>query len=721
MKALVRFSFSSPFTNKMISPLDKLTAVISNLTSFQIEFNKINKRPTNAEKAHLASKLESDIKQLSLISNELSASHSTQPLVSISNRFNNKLNNDETGSHTVGFTQVNEFLPNSSKQAENTVVVADKHTVHLPLNSNNSSAYNYNKSGSTTRDADEPNVLSPSIRSRTNNQYLTRNNKKIAYDKTGKQTGSLSNVKAISSPMHNHYSIERNLKVTSAKESGRQTVDLTPNKNLTSNRDKTKLKANKHDLKKDADKHTAYSPSANESTTKEKHGKILAEDKTGKRTVYLSSIEAKSSSLHNKNSFSKRNSKASTGNELGKQTVDLNSNNKMPIDNNKINPNNQVLFKESVKPSASLPLITKHIVAPPKYSLNLKKQFCTNIKEKPALSKGSNTTENNTLSHNKKTRFIDATTNSSISEKKHIVGNNTPERITKPSSSLEKKQERIQFYKNLDINQKKFCNQRLPNFYTGKKPINPLNLDKLNRMINLNINSPEEYEDFRALLEHNEWIKNGTVNIENVSCDKNGKVSIICEHIEQKSKLHEIIKELNYVANDTKIKEFKFAIHGVPKSSVTKQIFEELAMKDNRFSLNKTTFGEKFPIDSSKNIITFSCKNETAVEFIKKPFVFIGLKRYNIRNFIDLIQCYKCSEFGHRSDKCPVKEMKSKYKCPNCAGNHQLNECSQIYKPKCANCLSLKVTDHEHSSWDVRCPYRRNYIAIRRKIIDDYG
>lgn len=322
-----------------------------------------------------------------------------------------------------------------------------------------------------------------------------------------------------------------------------------------------------------------------------------------------------------------------------------------------------------------------------------------------------------------KVKFIDNATNISINERNFPQTPLTSINDNKASIIKEESQkQRIKYYKGLKITNKNFFDEDFPSFNTGNNPINPLNIQKLEKMTNIKIDSPKEYGDLLNTLEKNEWVRNGITNIENIKCDNTGKVSIVCENLEQKNKLNEILAELKFNPINTKIKDFKFAIHGVPKIRDPNSIFEELEIRDpHRFGPGKTTYSEKFPIDASKNIITFKCTPNIATEFIKKPYVFIGLKKYSVRNFIDLIQCFTCSKFGHISNKCPVINCPNKYRCPNCAGNHQLKTCKMIFTPCCSNCQSSGIADTGHSSWDVRCPYRRSYIAIRRKKIDNNG
>ena len=111
----------------------------------------------------------------------------------------------------------------------------------------------------------------------------------------------------------------------------------------------------------------------------------------------------------------------------------------------------------------------------------------------------------------------------------------------------------------------------------------------------------------------------------------------------------------------------------------------------------------RFSIDSSSDAVIFSCPERTAVEINRKPHTFLGKKRYKLCNFVDLVQCFRCSKFGHKTAKCVAR----KTCCPNCAQNHPLDECQTNHTPHCGNCLKVGAPHSAHSSWDVRCPFHK--------------
>ena len=98
-------------------------------------------------------------------------------------------------------------------------------------------------------------------------------------------------------------------------------------------------------------------------------------------------------------------------------------------------------------------------------------------------------------------------------------------------------------------------------------------------------------------------------------------------------------------------------------------------------------------------------------------YLYIGEKKYKINEFIELIQCYRCSKFCHRM----TERTANKQSCPNCAEEDELKDCTTSYEPKCSDCKSAKVKEIRHSSFDIRCPFRLNWIGLQKNNLKPNG
>ena len=274
----------------------------------------------------------------------------------------------------------------------------------------------------------------------------------------------------------------------------------------------------------------------------------------------------------------------------------------------------------------------------------------------------------------------------------------------------------LDYYKNLNVSSEQFRRiENFPQFNTGKKPVNPTTLSGLNRMVTVRVDTPEDYLAMCDGLENCENLRNGSLNIEKISCNKHGKSTIICETEAQKETLKATLTNMNLKPEDARIKNFSFAIFGIQKHKTSDSIASELSRRDKmRFKKEDFVISERFAISKTKDAVVLSCKESMRTAIIEKPFVFLGTRRYTLNNFIELIQCFNCSKFGHKTNRCPKKTPS----CPNCAGNHSLKDCESNFTPKCSNCSLVTVEENRHSSWDVRCPYRRLWIGKQKKFLN---
>lgn len=103
---------------------------------------------------------------------------------------------------------------------------------------------------------------------------------------------------------------------------------------------------------------------------------------------------------------------------------------------------------------------------------------------------------------------------------------------------------------------------------------------------------------------------------------------------------------------------------------------------------------------------------ESAGYLLDRRRICINLERYRIVEHIQILRCYRCQKFGHPIAKCPGVQ-----KCPKCAGEHSLKDCSSDNE-MCANCIEDEEQDATHRADSSSCPcfktYRDGLITARR-------
>lgn len=103
---------------------------------------------------------------------------------------------------------------------------------------------------------------------------------------------------------------------------------------------------------------------------------------------------------------------------------------------------------------------------------------------------------------------------------------------------------------------------------------------------------------------------------------------------------------------------------------------------------------------------------------LKQKKIMYGWERCQVVDALDVVQCYKCCGFNHKSVKCTAR----KEACPRCAGEHLIRECNSS-EVKCINCERSKLNgdkdaDSNHCAWSERCPLYMRMKERKRQMID---
>lgn len=95
---------------------------------------------------------------------------------------------------------------------------------------------------------------------------------------------------------------------------------------------------------------------------------------------------------------------------------------------------------------------------------------------------------------------------------------------------------------------------------------------------------------------------------------------------------------------------------------------------------------------------------ELSERLLDKRRICIDYERYRVVQFVTIIRCFKCQEFGHMSGQC-----KGELRCPKCSDEHMLADCKSL-ETRCANCyFSDKDSECSHRADSPDCPAFKNY------------
>ena len=239
--------------------------------------------------------------------------------------------------------------------------------------------------------------------------------------------------------------------------------------------------------------------------------------------------------------------------------------------------------------------------------------------------------------------------------------------------------------------------------------------EKLRRTRIVNVNDPKDYTNLRDKIEKNEEFLNGKVNIREFTCSANGKISIECDKPKGVPILGKILDSFGHKHKPATSSKFLFRIPGIPAELNNENFINQISRRDKRFK-DETLFCivDRFKLDNCRDTIVLQVLNPLKKQLKENRHIFIGFKRYKISKHYKLVQCFKCSDFGHNADFCDKETA-----CPNCGEKHNLRDCPRNFIPNCTNCIKNNSTHINHSSWSVVCPYREQYIQWLKERADN--
>lgn len=94
---------------------------------------------------------------------------------------------------------------------------------------------------------------------------------------------------------------------------------------------------------------------------------------------------------------------------------------------------------------------------------------------------------------------------------------------------------------------------------------------------------------------------------------------------------------------------------------------------------------------------------------MRKGRVNIGLVSNRVEEYLDIPVCYKCSQFGHKAQKCTNDPL-----CIRCGEAHEGKDCKSA-SMKCPSCTKANKKDVMHTARSMACPFVRKAAAEARR------
>lgn len=232
---------------------------------------------------------------------------------------------------------------------------------------------------------------------------------------------------------------------------------------------------------------------------------------------------------------------------------------------------------------------------------------------------------------------------------------------------------------------------------------------------NTSQNSSETRTDIVAKIDPSD------INVNKITHTTKGGIRIECDSQNSVQKLQEAAK--NALSNEYEIiipepKKTKVVIVGVFNEYLTDiDIFVNKVKNIN--SCLDVKFIKKFKPPKKKY---FNVILETSVEsfnyLIKQKNIRFGWDSFPVYEFVSVLRCFKCCKYGHTANKC----RQENYTCPQCSGNHKLDQCTSQTKC-CSNCkfmssiLKMSDVNYDHTVFDRNCTsYKKQIEKMKSRI-----
>jgi hypothetical protein len=195
-------------------------------------------------------------------------------------------------------------------------------------------------------------------------------------------------------------------------------------------------------------------------------------------------------------------------------------------------------------------------------------------------------------------------------------------------------------------------------------------------------------------------------NISGLKSVSNGGVAIMCSDPESTSKCREEIAEKlgdEYEVNVSKQKKPLLKVWGLSNLLEDEELVTRLKKQNSCVQENAEIKVVSIKQNPRGVVCLLEVDQTNHEKLLTAGRVFIGWDSCRVYQHIDILRCFKCSQFGHRAANCTYEIC-----CAKCSGNHDGKNCDSDQE-KCVNCVlaneRLKLgLDVNHASYSLKCP-----------------
>lgn len=201
-----------------------------------------------------------------------------------------------------------------------------------------------------------------------------------------------------------------------------------------------------------------------------------------------------------------------------------------------------------------------------------------------------------------------------------------------------------------------------------------------------------------------------------------GGLTVTCTTNADAIKLDELLTN-KYAADvtskkmDLRLPQIKLT--GFPADVPRDTLRDELAAQNLPIAKLHYNIITSYNVAATNNILStvvIESDVRTHSKLVAQKFPFYGLKKINIHEVVNVVQCIHCQQFGHIKINCTSDQH-----CRKCSGKHDYKDCT-VDDINCANCVAANEKgadfDSGHRANDPRCPcFKKRVLAVKKKLL----
>lgn len=153
----------------------------------------------------------------------------------------------------------------------------------------------------------------------------------------------------------------------------------------------------------------------------------------------------------------------------------------------------------------------------------------------------------------------------------------------------------------------------------------------------------------------------------------------------------------------------KVVIRGVGREYANDEFVNELMQTNPGFDENdhvKVVYHRQVKQHNGTKWMYFLEVSGRTYSKIVDRHVNIDFQSQVVREYVDVLRCYKCQQYGHKSTNCNAEEI-----CGKCSGNHKFSCCNEA-NLQCMNCKAYNTQYQTNLSVDHVCGSRSCHQQI---------